>query len=261
MTEPQVYLIARPDVDWSAMIAYLRTVGGAEWADVMLRSGTVWHSDGETLAEFAGRLCYRSWKPGLNPNVRKIRTNGYLANIIAQKHGSVLEHLNYTFVFANVSRVLTHELVRHRAGCAISQESGRYVRLDQVDVWLPDWAEQDEDLKRHVHTKLLHDQELLRWMTEHFHLDDEGVPFSEKKAKTSFMRRFAPEGRSTHLVWTANVRALRHVIEARTAPGAEEEIRLAFGKVGQIMRDECPQLFGDFDDHFDGSWVPKWSKV
>jgi thymidylate synthase (FAD) len=86
------------------------------------------------------------------------------------------------------------------------------------------------------------------------------VVFAEKKHKTSFMRRFAPEGVGTGLVWTANVRTLRHTLEARTAPGAEEEIRLLFGKIGEIMRQEAPALFDDYEVE-DGAWVPRWRKV
>ena len=74
------------------------------------------------------------------------------------------------------------------------------------------------------------------WMAGHFRLDETGVPFHEKKHKTSFMRRFAPDGVATGLLWTANIRTLRHTIEARTDPGAEEEIRLLFGRIGELMR-------------------------
>ena len=70
------------------------------------------------------------------------------------------------------------------------------------------------------------------------------------------MRRFAPDGVATGIMWTANVRALRHVIEARTAPGAEEEIRIVFSQVAALMLHEAPALFGDFTEHEDGSWVP-----
>src|SRR3989304_9631067 len=47
--------------------------------------------------------------------------------IKGQKHGSVLDHPNYTILNYGISRSLTHELVRHRAGCAYSQLSQRYV--------------------------------------------------------------------------------------------------------------------------------------
>ena len=63
-----------------------------------------------------------------------------------------------------------------------------------------------------------------------------GVPFGVKKEVTSALRRLAPIGLSTDILWTANVRTLRHVIEMRTAPGAEEELRLVFDRVAQIMQ-------------------------
>lgn len=70
-------------------------------------------SDGERLAEFAGRLCYMSQH---NPAGRT--TAEYLENIKRQRHGSVMEHANYTLLLEGISRSLTHELVRHRAGMA-----------------------------------------------------------------------------------------------------------------------------------------------
>ncbi len=79
-------------------------------------------TDGERLAEFAGRLCYMS-----QHNPAKRETREYLENIKKQGHGSVLEHANYSILLEGVSRSLTHELVRHRAGFAYSQLSQRYV--------------------------------------------------------------------------------------------------------------------------------------
>ena len=92
-------------------------------------------------------------------------------------------------------------------------------------------------------------------------LDDDGVPFAVKKEITSALRRLAPIGLSTDILWTANVRALRHVIEMRTAPGAEEELRLVFDQVARVMKAEAPNLFQDFRQLEDGSWVPEWRKV
>jgi thymidylate synthase ThyX len=155
----------------------------------------------------------------------------------------------------------THELVRHRPGTAVSQESLRFVRLDEIPFWFPDWAQEDAELMERA-TALLAEMEAFQgWMSGHFKLDDDGVAMHEKKHKTSFMRRFAPDGVATGIVWTANIRTLRHVIEMRTDPGAEEEIRLVFGKIGEIMRAEAPALFGDYQVADDGAWVPGWRKV
>ena len=154
----------------------------------------------------------------------------------------------------------THELVRHRPGTAVSQESLRYVRLDEIPFWFPEWAREDTELMKRATALLAELEQFQLWMSEHFGLDEDATKMHEKKHKTSFMRRFAPEGLATGLVWTANIRTLRHTIEARTDQGAEEEIRLVFGKIGEIMRAEAPALFGDYTVT-DGTWVPGWRKV
>jgi thymidylate synthase ThyX len=154
----------------------------------------------------------------------------------------------------------THEIVRHRPGTAISQESLRYVRLDELPFWFPDWAREDAELMKRATALLAELEGFQQWMAGHFGLDDDATKMHEKKLKTSFMRRFAPEGVATGLVWTANIRTLRHTIEARTDQGAEEEIRLVFGKIGAIMLAEAPALFGDYTVT-DGTWVPGWRKV
>jgi thymidylate synthase (FAD) len=258
--EPEVILVARPSIDYEAVAAYLREVGGESWLERLDRDQL--DIDGQNLIELAGRMCYRSWEPGLNPNITRVRADQekYLENILASGHGSVLEHASYTFVLHNTSRILTHELVRHRVGSAFSQESLRFVRLDELPFWFPEWAQGDPELMKRA-TELLSAMESFQgWMAEHFGLDEDGVKFHEKKAKTSFMRRFAPEGVATGIVWTANIRTLRHTIEARTDTGAEEEIRLVFGKIAEIMKAEAPALFGDYEVR-DGQWVPGWRKV
>ena len=97
-TEPKVTVLARPQF---AEPSHLPVAWKGE------------STDGERLAEFAGRLCYMSQH---NPAGRT--THEYIENIKRQRHGSVLEHANYTLLLEGVSRSLTHELVRHRAGMA-----------------------------------------------------------------------------------------------------------------------------------------------
>ncbi|GAB2837217.1 FAD-dependent thymidylate synthase [Actinocorallia aurea] len=261
--EPEVFLLAKPQLDYTEVARYLKEVGGEAWLERLDRGDLDSHlNDPQNLAEFAGRLCYRSWEPGLNPNVTRVRTDQteYLQNILASLHGSVLEHVSFSFALHNVSRVLTHELIRHRPGVAISQESLRFVRLDELPFWFPEWAQEDAELMEKATALLEQMEQFQGWMAEHFDLDAEGVPFKEKKHRTSFMRRFAPEGVATGLVWTANVRTLRHTLEARTAEGAEEEIRLLFNKIGEVLKAEAPALFGDYEVE-GGAWTPRWRKV
>lgn len=266
-TQSKVYLLARPQLNWAGLSDYLVSIGAAhdeeDWSSwVHERITNMEAEDAEVLVEAAGRICYRSWEPGMNPNVTRIRENraDYFENIMRSAHGSVLEHAQFSFILQNVSRVVTHELTRHRAGTAISQESLRFVRLDDIPVRLPEWAKDDPVLMRQIKWHMDEVEDFQKWMTGYFGLDEPGMSFHEKKAKTSFMRRFAPEGLTTDLIWSANVRTLRHVIDVRTDPGAEEEIRDLFLKVFEVIREQVPLLFEDFTVE-DGHASPKYRKV
>ncbi len=259
-TNPSVFLIARPSLDLEGIRGYLDDVGGGSWLEGRLAEADGEPNPAELLIEFAGRACYRSWEPGLNPNVTKVRTDQeeYLANLLRSLHGSVLEHANYSFAFRSVSRVFTHELVRHRAGSAFSQESLRYVRLTDIGFRVPPAL---EPVREEVLNLVEQLEEFQVNAAEKLGIDEDGLPFAIKKEITSALRRLAPIGLSTDIIWTANVRTLRHVIEMRTAEGAEEELRLVFDKVARIMCAEAPKLFQDFSRTEDGSWVPEFRKV
>ena len=144
---PTVYLVAETKLVQSGLDKYLSDIGDPEWhlaPDV---------SDGENLIEAAGRMCYRSWqaydpeKPlATNPNVTRVREGNrlYIGNVLKSGHGSILEHVEVSFILRDVSRVLTHELVRHRAGMGYSQESLRYVRLDDLSFWIPPFIRENK---------------------------------------------------------------------------------------------------------------------
>lgn len=259
---PTVHLIASPKIDWGAMREALITQTGktTEWFGRVDKSEV---SDAEVLVEFGGRLCYRSWEPGLNANVTKVREDSkeYLGHILESGHGSVIEHANFSFVFSNVSRIFTHEFVRHRAGVAVSQESMRFVRLTDLPVWFPVWAIKDYELMSRLRQYVEQGELLQIWMAEHFKLDDPETKFSEKKAKTSFMRRFAIGGHATHVFATINVRALRHIVYMRTNLGAEEEIRIVCDILAQLAVEAVPNLMQDYNVTENREWVPDFLKV
>src|SRR5256885_16785273 len=127
-TEPVLSLISRPDFAAPEHLP-VSWIGDS--------------TDGERLAEFAGRLCYMS-----QHNPAKRETREYLENIKKQGHGSVLEHANYSILFEGVSRSLTHELVRHRAGFSYSQLSQRYVDESEANFVIPPAIVGEEALER-----------------------------------------------------------------------------------------------------------------
>jgi thymidylate synthase (FAD) len=158
----------------------------------------------------------------------------------------VFEHVYVTFIFHNVSRVFTHELVRHRAGAGYSQESLRYVRLDALKVWVPGEA-------RSLGPKVIDFfvQGILALETlqaEFIHLVglDTEKDFKRKKILTSLARRLAPIGLATSIMATMNLRAWRHVIGQRSDPAAEEEMRLVIGgTVAPRLKIMYPAAFQD----------------
>lgn len=257
--EPQVFLIGETRIIEEGLQAYLHHLGIPDWTSDA-------PTDSEKIVEVMGRLCYRSFEPGMNRNVTTIREHNsdYLANILNVKHGSVIEHPMMNFIFADVSRVFTHELVRHRAGVAISQESLRFVRLENLGQWLPTAIQENPEAIEIFSETFRHLEGLQIKLAGLFRLDDEGVPFAVKKEITSAMRRIAPIGLATTIGWSANPRTIRWTLEMRTHPTAEEEIRLVFGKVGEIVCARYPHLFCDFEVATEKKlpwYKPKNSKV
>jgi len=264
--EPKVFKIAETTINREAIKEFLKGIGAEDWLEKQdwLRPGPRGELDeGAILIEIAGRTCYRSFGVGLNPNVTRIRENrrDYLTNVISKGDGSTLEHSGASWIFADVSRVFTHELVRHRAGVAISQESLRYVRPKELRMTLVPGSELARLENLDDVTRALEDLE-----RRYFELADRIIQpqmkFDEKKGWTSALRRALPDGIATNIVWSANHRTMRWVLEMRTAPSAEVEMRFVIDKMGQILQRDHPDLYGDFKriPHEDGvgaQWVPQ----
>jgi thymidylate synthase (FAD) len=242
LVEPKIFLVGESRAFSLGVRAYLTEIGAANWV-------TDSPSDAEGLLELFGRGCYRSYAPGMNPNVTKVREGNkeYLANIKEQKHGSVFEHATANFLFLYVSRVFTHELVRHRVGTAMSQESLRFVRLDDIKFWIPPDIAANEAAKKIFEEAITAGERWQQELAAVLGFNAPGVSFDYKKKMTSAMRRIAPEGLATMIGWTGNFRTLRHVIETRTDPSAEHEIRLVFGKVADLATQRWPNAFGDYE--------------
>jgi len=201
-------------------------------------------SDGERLAEFAGRLCYMSQR---NPANRT--TADYLENIKKQGHGSVLEHANYSILLEGVSRSLTHELVRHRAGFAYSQLSQRYVDESQANFVVPPaiageqaleaaWRTQVEEAQRAYVGLVEQLMERYGWVADKVH---------RRKMAREAARGVLPNSTETKIIATANARAWRTMLELRSSEGAELEIRRAALMILRVLQAEAPAFFSDFE--------------
>ncbi len=235
--EAKVFLVSQTSINKEALQEYLGLIGAPEWK-------TDTDSDGEKIVEIAGRLCYRSFAKGLNPNVSRIRegNSAYIGNLLAQNHTSVLEHINLGFIIHNISRVATHELVRHRVGTAYSQESQRFVSFKEIPYSrVPGIEDIDVELMAFDDAY----ERLFAKLTG---------PFSKLKTLTSLFRRFLPQGVATTIFFTVNLRSLRNILVQRTSMGAEVEMRTIFNEVGQIARRLYPNVFQDFHINENKEW-------
>ena len=226
--EPKITLLARPQFIEPEHLP-------VQW----LGDGT----DGERLAEFAGRLCYMS-----QANPAKRPTREYLDNIKKQGHGSVLEHANYSLLLEGVSRSLTHELVRHRAGFAYSQLSQRYVDESNASFVVPPAVVGDEKLEaawkaqvegaQATYVALVEQlMERYSWVADRVH---------RRKMAREAGRAVLPNATETKIVVTGNVRAWRTMLELRAGEGAEMEIRRLAVAVLRLLQREAPAFFSDF---------------
>ncbi len=201
-------------------------------------------TDGERLSEFAGRLCYMSQK---NPAGRPTRE--YLENIKKQGHGSVLEHANYSLLLEGVSRSLTHELVRHRAGFAYSQLSQRYVDESEANFVMPpaiigdevleaSWKEQMDAAQKSYVALVESLMQRYAWVGDKIH---------RRKMAREAARGVLPNSTETKIVVTGNARAWRTMLELRSSEGAELEIRRCAVDIVRILQTEAPGFFSDFE--------------
>jgi len=240
IVEPKVFLIGESTVNKEGLSAFLTHLGAPEWSSNA-------PTDIELLTEVYGRACYKSFGTELNPNITRVRGSNetYISNVIEKGDGSVLEHGVANFFFCDVSRVFTHELVRHRVGTAMSQESLRYVRLTDLNWYAPICIQENAAAMTIFEQTMEGLSNLQKDLSELYELDTTN-DFNFKKQVTSAMRRIAPIGLATNIGWSCNMRTLRHVIEMRTDPGAEEEIRIVFSKVADIAIERWPNLFADY---------------
>lgn len=223
-----------------------------KWFEGMVDDDSIsTYDDPQLLIEFAGRECYQSWD---RPNPSTSTNAGYLKNLIRQRHFSVLEHVTATFRFKNVSRSLTHELVRHRH-FSYSQLSQRYVDGSDVKIVVhPDVkklldAEQADVDGKSVHHFIDERTDDLAEAIRRFYvevdaaLENKGVPH---KIRRGASRGALPNMTATNIVVTGNLRAWRHFILMRCTENAEVEIREAGLAVFSQLKMEFPHVFSDF---------------
>lgn len=250
ITEPLVFLVGGPNWDNKGVDRFVGTHTDGKWWGDADEAGVSYEyqqaavSDAEVLVELGGRLCYMSYdKP------RPGGTGAYIKHIMEVGHGSVLEHANWTFIFTGVSRTLTHELVRHRAGFAYSQLSQRYVDESVAEYVCPDVIVNDPELFDVWHDAVKHAHAAYVKLADKLtaKLAPTGLVGTElRKAARQAARSVLPNATETKIQVTANARAWRHFLETRGSKHAEPEIRKLAVMVWEVLKEDSPFLFGDY---------------
>lgn len=189
-----------------------------------------WTPNPELLAAAAARLCYEDISAvNILHDLSADDVEHLLDIILSSGHLSVLEHITFTFAIDGVSRVLTHQLVRHRVGVAFSQQSQRYAQVTGASCIMP----------RSIQTNPRYAAEAMAMMDAatklYKQLLDTGVPKEDA-------RYILPQAIETRLVMTANFRALLQMYRLDACLRSQWEMRYLVNSMKREIRRVSPRL-------------------
>ena len=248
---PGVVMLARPQTNVAGLAGFLGGFDPSLRFPEYLDDPTPLPGSSQ-LCKIAGQTCYASFG---ERRTRNENAAAYFERLTSAGHGSVLEHSSFSFLLYGISRSVTHELVRHRAGVGISQISQRYVSGAVLRfVERPEFQD-DEELHR------LFEERADRAAAEYGEMADRLLGRQEggnsmlsadyktdaRKKVQQTARSLLPNETEAPMVFTGNVRALRHIVEMRADAHAESEIRALALRLFLCLATTDPILFGDYE--------------
>ncbi len=177
----------------------------------------------EELLEHAGRVCYRSEARG--------EPGAFLKARIREGHESIIEHASATFEISGISRACSHQLVRHRLA-SYSQESQRYVEMDDPEWVIPDDVAEDEAAME-------------VWEAFAGQVVSAYQALRERGVRKEDARFVLPNATATRIIVSMNFRELRHLFRIRISRGAQWEIRQLGIAMLEAVTPHAPAVFGD----------------
>lgn len=237
---PKVFVIGKSVPNWDAVESYLNH-RGVRW-----NTEAGWASDTEAILEAAGRVCYQSWE-----NKRRSTRDVYLrSSIIEHGHGSVLEHVWFNCLVADLPRSVQLELVRHGEGTAFSFESQRFTDTHLRFV-APPLIRKDSAAMRMFTMSCYEAQsayqkacELGTNLIEQASISLEDKTLRRKRVKEA-ARSLLPNCVGSDGMFSLNARAARHIIHLRTDEHADASIREFAAALYHALRDDLPAVFSD----------------
>lgn len=180
----------------------------------------------------AAKLCYSaSSASDLFDGLDSDKVGQFLRKLRAVGHMSPFEHASFTFAVDGLSRVASHQLVRHRLA-SFSQQSQRYVTMGHPSIVTPPSIEGNTEAARVFHEQLQHSYEAYERLVEL------GIPKEDA-------RFILPHGWETSLVLSMNARELHHFFSLRLCRRAQWEIQSLASEMLACVLDVAPELFGN----------------
>lgn len=208
--------------------------------------------DLDLIPEVAGRVCYKSFS-----NPRPGGNHAYMRRILSEMHGSVLEHATVGFLITGVSRSLTHELIRHRAGTAFSELSQRYYEPEDMAFVIPPLWIGDGTMEAIFATSCASEATKYKNLVKQSEvtaeyafgatqgITDRDMATMLRKRAREAARSMLPNCIETHIVMSGNLRAWRNVIEQRANWHADLEIRRLAVLICHKLKVIAPSVFQD----------------
>ncbi|MBN2259322.1 MAG: FAD-dependent thymidylate synthase [Clostridiales bacterium] len=210
----------------------------------------------EKIVAAAAKLCYSKTNASeIMMNLDDNSVNKFINHLMDLGHESPIEHISFTFAIEGVSRTLTHQLVRHRIA-SYSQQSQRYVKLDQFSYIVPPAIEENEEAKRIFIEAMDKNQKdydrLTEILSKKAYEDFLEKGYSEIKARSAAEKKAIEDARyvfpnaaETKIVVTMNARSLKNFFLHRTCERAQWEIRELATEMLSIVRKIAPTIFKD----------------
>ena len=185
----------------------------------------------ERTVALAARLCYSpSSIDDLREKLAASAIESFLVKIMSLGHHSGHEHASFTFGIEGISRVTTHQLVRHRIA-SFSQQSQRYVsHKEEFASIMPDTIAGNPEARQ-----------IFASMSETVHkayaqLIDMGIPAEDA-------RYILPNATETKIIMTMNARELLHFFALRCCQRAQWEIREMSDEMLRLVKRIAPIIF------------------
>jgi thymidylate synthase (FAD) len=186
--------------------------------------------DAAKIVAAAAKICYSpSGAVDILDGLDTGKTVSFLKMLRESGHLSPFEHVSFTFAAEGISRVATHQLVRHRLA-SYSQQSQRYVSMSGQTCIVPPSVLKNE--KAH--------ELFMKQVEESWNCYKELVDLGISKEDARFV---LPHGTETRLVLTMNARELNHFFSLRLCKRAQWEIRELARKMLILARAAAPGIF------------------